>query len=152
MKILTLENPPQAQQDKKLAEAHANFEKLIAEVEKRTLPEELIHSINWFIEEVNTFKGSDQNLLKKLKDSRAKILKLIEKELKLVPKNHYRNLYLAVGMASFGIPLGVIFGLSLKNMAFIGIGLPIGMGVGIAIGTALDNKARDSGKQLDLEN
>jgi hypothetical protein len=149
MQISTLKNCPQ--QDNRQAEAHADFEKLIAELKKRTLSEEVIHPINWFIEEVNSFKGSDQELMKILKDSRAKILKLVEKEFKLVPKNHYRNLYLAVGMASFGIPLGVIFGLSLGNMAFIGIGLPIGMGIGIAVGTALDKKARDSGKQLDLK-
>lgn len=54
-------------------------------------------------------------------------------------------------MAAFGIPFGVVFGISLGNMAFLGIGIPIGMVVGIAIGTAMDKRAFDEGRQLDLE-
>lgn len=60
-------------------------------------------------------------------------------------------MWLAVGMAAIGIPFGVVFGISLDNMSFLGIGIPIGMGIGIAIGTAMDKKARDEGRQLDLE-
>ncbi len=80
---------------------------------------------------------------------------MIEKELKLVTKNHYRNTWLALGMAAFGIPLGVAFGTSLGNIAFIGIGLPNGLpnglAVGIAVGTGMDKKAFEEGKQMDLE-
>ena len=66
---------------------------------------------------------------------------MIEKELKLVTKHHYRTTWLAVGMAAFGIPFGVAFGASLGNMAFLGIGIPIGMVVGMAIGSNMDKKA-----------
>ena len=76
---------------------------------------------------------------------------MVEKELKLVTKNHYRNTWLAIGMTAFGIPLGIAFGGSLGNMAFIGIGMPIGMAIGIAVGTEMDKKASENGKQLDLE-
>jgi hypothetical protein len=92
----------------------------------------------------------EKDLSRQVKKSQTGILQMIEKEMKLVPKNRYRNMWLALGMASFGVPLGVVFGLSLGNMAFLGIGLPIGMGIGIAVGTALDKKAADSGNQLDL--
>ena len=51
----------------------------------------------------------------------------------------------------FLIPFGVLFGTSLGNMGFIGIGIPIGMAIGIAIGTSMDKKAFDEGKQLDIE-
>ena len=76
---------------------------------------------------------------------------MIEKELKLVTKNHYRNTWLALGMAAFGIPLGVAFGTSLGNIAFIGIGLPNGLAVGIAVGTGMDKKVFEEGKLMDLE-
>ena len=79
------------------------------------------------------------------------ILKLIEKELKLVPKNLYRDRWLAIGMAGFGLPFGVAFGAAFGNMAFIGIGIPIGLAIGIAIGSGMDKKALDEGKQLDVE-
>ena len=88
---------------------------------------------------------------KQIKKSQARIIKLIEKEHKLVTKNHYRNTWLAVGMSAFGIPLGAAFGASLGNMAFIGIGIPVGMAIGIAIGTGMDKKAFEEGKQIDLE-
>ena len=88
---------------------------------------------------------------KQLRKTQTSILSKIEKELKLVTKNHYRNTWLAVGMAAFGIPLGVAFGASLGNMAFLGIGLPIGMIIGMAVGTNMDTKAFDEGRQLDLE-
>jgi hypothetical protein len=80
-----------------------------------------------------------------------RLIKLIEKEVKLVPKNYYRNLWLTLGMAGFGIPIGVAFGASLGNMAFIGVGLPIGLAFGIALGTGMDKKALAEGRQLDLE-
>ena len=79
-----------------------------------------------------------------------RILKLIEKEQKLVPKNIYRNRWLAIGMSAFGIPFGVAFGISLGNMAFLAIGLPLGMAIGIAVGTDLDKKALKNGKQIDV--
>jgi hypothetical protein len=86
-------------------------------------------------------------LRKHIRKTQSGILKLIEKELKLVTKNHYRKTWLAVGMAAFGIPLGVAFGTSIGNMGLLGIGLPIGM----AIGSGMDKKAVESGRQLDLE-
>ena len=36
--------------------------------------------------------------------------------------------------------LGVAYGSITGNMAFIGIGLPIGMALGIAVGTGMDKK------------
>ena len=51
----------------------------------------------------------------------------------------------------FGIPIGAAFGLSLNNMAFLGIGLPIGMSIGLAMGARMDNKAKEEGRQLDIE-
>ena len=86
-------------------------------------------------------------LLKK----QTKIIKSLEKEFKIVTKNYYRKVWVALGMAAFGIPLGVVFGAILGNMAFLGIGLPIGMVIGIAVGSGLDKKALDENRQLDVE-
>lgn len=80
----------------------------------------------------------------------SSLLKLLEKELKLVPKDHYRTRWMVVGMSAFGLPFGVVFGTSLGNMAYLGLGLPIGMGIGIAIGASMDEKAKKEGRQLTL--
>jgi len=54
-------------------------------------------------------------------------------------------------MAAFGLPIGAAFGISFGNIAFIGLGFPIGMSIGIALGTQKDKKAKENGKQLDIE-
>ncbi len=59
---------------------------------------------------------------------------------------------MALELAVFGLPLGVVFEASFGNMAFIGIGLPLGLVIGMAVGTGMDNKALEERIQLDLEN
>jgi hypothetical protein len=56
-----------------------------------------------------------------------------------------------LGIAVFGIPIGVIFGASLDNMAYLAIGLPIGLVIGIGVGAVMDQKALKEGRQLDIE-
>lgn len=116
MEIIELVKRYNIELDKKLTNRYVNFEKLITELKKRNIPSEIVNSVNQNIEDVNSFPGSNKDLLKQLRKAQSRILKLIEKELKLVTINHYRNMWLAVGMAAFGIP----FGVSLGNMAFIG--------------------------------
>ena len=151
MEIKELDKRPGIEQDKKLNNRYESFEKLIIELKKKEIPLQIANSVNRDIEELNSFSGSNKELLKQLRRAQSRILKLIEKELKLVPKNLYRNRWLAIGMSAFGIPFGVAFGVSLGNMAFLGIGIPIGMVVGMAIGAGMDKKAFEDGKQLDLE-
>jgi hypothetical protein len=78
------------------------------------------------------------------------ILKLVKKELKIVPKSHYQTLWMLFGFSGLGIPIGVAFGLGMGNIGLLGIGLPIGMGLGAVIGLMLDKKALKEGRQLDI--
>ncbi len=151
MEIKKIKKRPDIEQHKKLTNKYIDFEKLISELNKKEIPPEIVNSINQDIEEINSFVGSNNELLKRLRKAQSKIIILIEKEVKLVTKNHYRNKWMAVGMAAFGIPFGAAFGAISGNMAFIGIGIPIGMAIGIAIGTAMDKKAFENGNQLDVE-
>lgn len=139
------------EQDKKLKNKYVYFEKLIDELNKKEIPSEIATTVNQNIEAINSFSGSNKNLKKQIRKSQSNIFKLIEKELKLVPKNLYRTRWMAIGMSAFGIPLGVAFGASLGNMGLLGIGIPIGMVFGMAIGSGMDKKAIQEGRQLDLE-
>jgi hypothetical protein len=138
-------------ENEKLSEKFNSFKKLINELKNRKIPPEIITKINQDIDIINSISGSPKVLLKQIRLSESKILNMIEKEVKLVPKNHYRNMWLALGMSVLGVPIGVALGTSLGNMAFLGIGLPIGMVIGIAIGTGKDNEAKKNGNQLDIE-
>lgn len=149
MEIKKLNPIQETDQNKKLVKAHTQFGKLLNELEKKELTDQIAHSVNSEIDELNS--TSNDNFRKKLRKSQTKILRLVEKELKIVPKNYYRNLWMGLGMAAFGVPLGVAFGASMGNMAFLGIGLPIGLAIGTAVGMSMDKKAMEEKRQLDIE-
>ena len=111
----------------------------------------VIKKINDDITELNSSQVMGTALSHLIKKKQNKIIKLTEKELKIVPKNYYTNLWMVLGMSAFGLPLGVAFGLSLGNIGLLAIGLPIGMAIGTLVGSKLDKKALESGKQLDIE-
>lgn len=151
MDIKELKNRPDLSDHEKLNTSFTQFNKLLMELRDRELSPETVKSINSEIDRVNSVTESDKELSKQIKVAQSHIIKLIEKKHNLVTKNHYRNTWLAVGMAAFGIPLGVIFGISLGSMAYLGLGLPIGIAIGIAVGTEMDKKALEEGRQIDLE-
>lgn len=151
MDYIKIVKRPNIENDKKLLVNYQNFENLLSQLEQKEIPSEINNFINQEIEAINSFSGTDAELSKKIRKTLSGILKRIEKELKLVPKNYYRGLWLALGLSVFGIPIGFAIALSLGNMAFLGIGFPIGMGIGVAVGTAMDKKAKNTGKQLDFE-
>lgn len=151
MDIIELNKRPDIEQNKKLTRAFIQFDKLLTELKKKELSNEVIIFINNTITAVNNGSQQEKEVRKQIRKHQSAIIKLIEKEHKLVTKNHYRNTWLAIGMSVFGIPLGVAFGASLGNMGYIGIGLPIGMAIGIAVGSGMDKKAYEEGKQIDLE-
>lgn len=150
MKIIELTKRKNIDQDERLKSKYDGLEKLINALTKRDLPSKTGAEINQFIGAINAFTGSNKELRKQIRKSYHKILRLVEKELKLVPKNLYRSRWMAIGISIFGVPMGAAFGASMDNMSFLGIGIPIGMVLGMAIGSGMDKKAAEEGRQLDL--
>ncbi|HLF53198.1 hypothetical protein [Flavobacterium sp.] len=134
-----------------LSKIYVQLAELLKELKKKQLPHKIIESVNQDIEEINSTSLTDNELRKLVKQKQTRIIKLVEKELKIVPKNYYRNLWLVVGMSAFGLPIGVVFGLSIGNMGLLALGLPIGMAIGIVVGSGMDKKASVEGRQLDVE-
>lgn len=130
---------------------YIQFEKLIFELNKRDLPNLLVDTLNQEIEEINASIISEKGWKNTIKKKQFKILRLLEKELKIVPINYYRNVWLAIGIGGIGIPIGFLIGTSLGSMAFLGLGMPIGLGIGLAVGMGMDKKAKVEGRQLDVE-
>ena len=151
MEIKELKQRPEILEDTKSKEAALQFEKLLNELRNRELPDKIISSINSDVDKINSIVDSGKVFRKMVRQKQAEIIKQLEKEQKIVPKNHYRNIWMALGMAVFGVPLGVVFGMSLDNMAFLGIGLPIGLVIGLGVGAEMDKKAFREGRQLDIE-
>ncbi|MDI1322971.1 MAG: hypothetical protein PSV36_09490 [Algoriphagus sp.] len=151
MELAHFQKPTFLKPTSKLAKKAEVFERLLEEMKSRNLPKSIIEFTNQELLLIDGASSNEKTFAKQLKKSQTLILKLLEKELKIVPKNYYLTIYMSLGMAAFGIPIGVAFGLSLGNLAFLGIGLPIGMAIGTAIGTAKDSKAKASGNQLEVE-
>jgi hypothetical protein len=130
---------------------HTQIEFILRDLSGRDLPNYVIKSINADIEEINSTDKTEYAQHKLLKKKQKEIITLLEKEMKIVPINHYRNLWMVIGMSAFGLPLGVAFGTSIGNIGMMAIGLPIGMVIGIAIGSNMDKKAQADGRQLSIE-
>lgn len=137
--------------NQKLNELYSQFQEILEKLNDKKLSSEAVQYINNIVEETNITTLQNKALLKFLKNKQNLIIKYLEKEHKIVPKNYYRGIWIAVGMAAFGLPIGVAFGLIMKNMGLIGIGLPIGLGFGVAVGTSMDKKALQEGRQIDVE-
>ncbi|WP_185151753.1 hypothetical protein [Chryseobacterium sp. SN22] len=151
MEILKLHLKTELLTEHKTNRLYQQWQALLDSLGDKKISAETAGIINQEVEAINSTSLKDKSLQNLLKVKQTFILKLLEKNEKLVPKNHYRNLWLAAGMAAFGIPLGVIFGISFGNMGFLGIGLPIGMSIGIAVGASMDKKAQTENRQLDVE-
>jgi len=151
MKITELKINQNILTDDKVGRIFNQFKELLNELEKKNLTDDIIESINQEIDELNAIPHTNNDLKKIIKQKQSKIIKLIVTEMKIVPKNYYRNLWLAIGMSLFGAPLGLLFTLVLKNKGLFAIGIPTGMVIGIALGSGMDKKAFEEGRQLDME-
>ncbi len=150
MEIKQLNKRSTIDANSKLSKGCLQLESLMEELGKRDLSEEVIRTINASIEQLNTMGDSDKKLGNQIRKVQSKIILLVEKEHKIVTKNYYRNTWMPIGVG-MGISFGVVFGASMDNMALLALGIPIGVVLGMAIGTSMDNKAKEAGRQLDLE-
>jgi len=150
MSIIELKEREDISENVKLSRIYIQFQELMRELRKKELPHKIIEFVNQDIEDINSTSFTGNELRKLVKQKQEKILKLLEKELKIVPKEYYQTLWLALGMV-FGLPLGVVFGASLGNMGLLGIGLPIGLAIGSVLGLRMDHKASEEGRQLDVK-
>ncbi|NBC56680.1 MAG: hypothetical protein GVY05_00110 [Bacteroidetes bacterium] len=151
MKLESLQKKSSIEDHPKTLKQFQKFEKLLESLSEKDLPQYILDQINQEVKQLNIYQVEENSYQKNLLKSYNDILKLLKKELKIVPKHHYRNMWLSIGLSTFGLTMGIILGIALENMAFLAIGLPIGMSIGMAIGSGMDNKAKEEGKQLDIE-
>jgi hypothetical protein len=132
----------------RLNRIHVQFQELLKELTKRELPDKIVELINQNIEELNSTSFVDNKLKKLLKQKMTKILALLEKELKIVPKGYYQNFYFILGI-SLGSGIGTALANAIfNNVSYFPLFLGIGMAIGIALGSRMDKKAFKEGRQL----
>ncbi|WP_154853551.1 hypothetical protein [Cyclobacterium xiamenense] len=151
MEIKTLKKRTAIAENRKTHAAYARLDKLLLALRAKELPDETIVEINDEIDRMNAVSDTGRNWQKASKKLQIYLIQRMEQKHHLVPKNHYRNKWLALGMVLFGLPMGLTLGSSLGNMAFLAIGLPIGMVIGMAIGTGMDKRAEEEGRQFEFD-
>ena len=144
MTIINITPRKNTEESKRLNKSYLQMQSLIDALNQKEIPEAIQQSINRDIESINSFGGTDTELRKYIKKIRYKTLKLVENELELVAINHYRDLYMAIGMA-LGVAVSTFYDHN-------GISLIIGLVVGMTLGANMDKKAAAKDKQLNLIN
>ena len=152
MKFIELRKRLSFYQNESLSQGYENIESLLDELTRKEIPQSLVLSINEHILLINSFPGTDAKLVKELRKSRNEILSMLQKELQVVPRNYYQRMWMVIGVTAFGLPMGVVFGVILDNLACMALALPMGLLFGIMVGSNMDKKALLSGKQLDIDN
>lgn len=150
MEIKHLSSPIDLSNTAKLENAFNQFDTLLTELRKKEIPSQLIDRINAHVVEINSFTGSGTDFRKFIKMKQSAIVNLLAKEAKIVPKNYFQTIWMSMGMAAFGIPIGVAIGTATKNMGLLGVGLPIGLGLGVVVGRKMDEKAAKENRQLNV--
>jgi hypothetical protein len=151
MNIIEPKERSDISEDVKLSRIYTQFQELIKELKGRELPDNIIETVNKEIEGLNSTSLIGKELKKLTKQKQTRVLGLLEKELKIVPKNHYRTIWLCLGMSVFGLPIGLIYGFLIGNIGLLGTGVGFGMCVGMVLGAGLDKKAFKEGRQLSVE-
>lgn len=131
--------------------AFDQLQNLLNVLRQKEIPDATITKINTQVNDLNSVSLTGNTLRRQIKKKQIAITRILEKDLKIVPINYYRNLWILLGMTAFGLPMGVAIGLSAGNIGLLGVGFPFGMGVGALIGMRLDKKAKAEGRQLAIE-
>jgi len=151
MEILELTDKPDIKRNVRLRKRFIYFRRLLNEIKKKNIPEDISARINERIEEINFFAGSNKELQRTVNKSLYFIVKLLERKLKIVPRSFYRTRWLIMGMILIGIPLGAIIGYVMGKMVYLGLGIPSGLIIGLFIGNQIDKKALEENRQLDID-
>lgn len=152
MKVEKIERRKGIETNKKLSRAYNKMQGLIEALSTKHLPSKEIESVNEHIILINSFQGTERELIKVLKKAYLNILNFIEEKLNYVPKHYYRSRWMV-----FGLLAASAFSTVLSNLDFMGwgssasIGLSMGMLIGLVIGTHFDKQAELEGRQLEME-
>lgn len=151
MDLNELENESIISLNKKIKLQYDKLKSLISEVRKKEIPPEVSYYINPLIEEVNLLTSRDRRLARQLHKTQREIIKILEKETQIVPRNYYTKKWTPMGMAVFGIPIGAALSTAAENSGLLGAGIAVGLAIGAGHGKKLDKKAKEENRVLDFD-
>ena len=153
MNIIELKEREDISGNVKLSRIYIQFQELLKELRKRELSEKVIDFVNQSIEDLNSTILTGDDLRKSVKRKQTEIINLLVKELKIVPKHYYRNLWYIftvpfvflgfhIGRDTGGL-LGIVMGI-VMTILFVFLMVYV-------LGAGLDKKAFKEGRQLEVD-
>ena len=97
-------------ENKKLFKAYQKMAKLITALGKKEVPEAIVDEINIKIANLNAASRDEKEYARELDRAYQSTLKLVQEKLNWVPRDFYRDQWMALGLSVFGLPLGVVTG------------------------------------------
>src|SRR5690606_35419909 len=101
---------------KRLNQRYSQLDQLISLLRNQELGNEYVDWLNDCIQEINATSDDIKELKQVVYEKQNEILRLLEDELNLVPRKHYQNRWMLIGMVFIGIPTGILVGYTLKNI------------------------------------
>ncbi|MEL6804098.1 MAG: hypothetical protein AAFO91_09985, partial [Bacteroidota bacterium] len=136
--LQTLQRPAFIENDKGFNKQFTRLETILEDLNSRSIASTTSDSINAQIEEINQHTGNKASYKKAFGSGSREITTLLQKAEGLTPKAYYQTLWMSLGMAAFGLPIGLLIALSVDNWGLLAIGLPIGSAVGVILGMSFD--------------
>ena len=137
--------------DKKYNRSLSKLSSLIEAINQKNVPQSFSDLSNQKILELDRLTGPVRKHRKALDQTYQDLMTRARKELNLVTKNYYQNLWMALGLSVFGVPMGIGLSFALRgDISLMGAFLAMGLPIGLAIGAGMDKKAAKEGRQLDI--
>jgi len=133
-----------------LGKSYKRFAYLIYELHGHDLSQNTIIFINEHIELINKIE-KENSLLKQIRVSQNKVLKLLEKKHGIAPRGYYQKLWFFYGITIIGIPSGIALGIILDDLQFVWIGWLIALMISFQIGRSKGKDLARFGRQLNFK-
>jgi hypothetical protein len=136
--------------ERRASRSYRRLRTLLSALSERHLPDEVVGALNAEIDRLNSIAETGPVADRVVRRSFIRIVKVVSRKLNLVPQHYHRAVWIGNGIGVFGIPFGVVGGVVVGSMTFLAISIPLGVSLGMLIGTRMDRRAADEGRQLPV--
>lgn len=133
----------------KLSKKFKRFYYLVSELQGHDLSKNTIDLVNQHIDSVNSTQ-KENALLKQIRSSQSKILKVLERKHGIAPRGYYKKFWAFLGVSVIGIPCGIALWFILDSIEFAPVGWALATLISFRIGRAKDGDVSKFGRQLNF--
>lgn len=130
---------------------YKSFVEIFSDLNQKNLSEKQKQKINDKIEMLQLTSVSSEKT-KKLKEKRNKLIKYLNENFSLIPRDHYTKLGMSTGIAlgaPIGMTVGIFSGIFLAMIYGMLFGAVLGLVIGLILGKIKDNSAEKRNRVIN---